>query len=131
MFQVKLADVIKNTRKAIQDKTLGAFNNAECQYQSNDGSRCAVGQAMSDDCILEVVSRGLNTKNCMELRNLGLVEFDHFDTISELQSAHDRWAQSAHDPEVVESVKLGCRDSFLFKLDVAERTMKERENEWN
>lgn len=70
-----------------------------CIYQREDGCRCALGAALSDETLMTIRSLGLNGKGLFTLRANNIVSVENEEemrAILAIQIAHDDWAHDSN-----------------------------------
>lgn len=100
---ITLADLVAVNRKAIADRTLGAFNHAACYYRYKDtkgkptGEGCSIGVALNDEAAQEVEALAYNSAGFDMLVRRNILEVTGhpaaYDLAMNMQRLHDAWAK--------------------------------------
>jgi hypothetical protein len=124
-------EVIKAARKAYKENRLGAQHHDTCRYSYEDGIRCAVGVAMTENTI-DLLREGMWIKNktmnqCAidsdrMMPYIKIVNKAELQAIKIIQEAHDDWACERNDDE-----RSLLERNFLGELDIQESKLKEHQ----
>ncbi len=111
MFTLTLKNVVVNSLKHYEAKTLGAFNHSSCQYQYDDRTVCTAGAGMDQETLDKIKACGKNHTGVFTLDQDGLIETDFMNEISDLQGSHDSWAAA------LGGEKTERQETYKTKLD--------------
>lgn len=129
---ITLAELVAANRKAIEDDTLGALNNNNCQYRYMNakgdptGEACSIGVALNDKAHSKVRRLGYNSCGFELLVRTKVVEVvghhNAYELALNMQRLHDAWAQgegamiSVKDPLLIPQSINSFFDELMFGL---------------
>lgn len=129
---ITLRHLIDMNMRALANKTLGAFLFRMVRYDYGDGChRCAIGSALDDVQMAQIVGCGLNVAPLLKLLNEGIVAVEDEALFTVTQELHDRWAMQTkyrkpaapHPNLEVEAFLVECNgkvlDSDTFRAWIA------------
>lgn len=88
-----IRQLIDANRRALADRTLGAFRWTQGSYSYPDGCKCAIGVILPDDVLTRLNELDLNNTLIHELTKKKVIEVENVGVFRMTQIFHDIWAQ--------------------------------------
>ena len=107
MQTITAQECARASRELFFKGKLGAQNHEDCLYIYDDGSRCAVGAALTDETIGRIPG-SLSFERINQVVRDGFVgvEDGEIQSVEKLQDRHDQWAQSQRDADMISFLNL-------------------------
>lgn len=83
--------LIDANRKALVDRTLGAFISDDCLYNYGNGYHCAIGAVLNIADLQLIEINDANHSPLVGLINGGLIEVENITVFTATQKLHDSW----------------------------------------
>jgi hypothetical protein len=117
MQVLTLREVVIACHIALRDKTLLGEVGGDAKYISENGCKCAIGIAMSNETLQQIVDNDYNKLSVTQLEETGVVKFGEWErnAVAELQARHDCWAECEGERTGVEAGEV--REAFRREVE--------------
>jgi hypothetical protein len=103
--------IIEANRRALANGTLGAVNGyKDCQYIYSDGSRCAIGQCLTQESLDTILTHRSNGQRIEVIQRLNFITFEDNDVARFTQMVHDQWTMKRRTNTVQDNILIFIDD---------------------